>query len=82
MGNRLSHPTLMLWGEQDTALDVRLVDGTDALVDDFELVRFQDASHWVQQDVPERVNAELTRWFATHPLPALAAVRDDHHEAP
>ena len=68
LANPLGHPTLMIWGEQDRALDIRLVDGTDKLVHDFELVRIPEASHWVQQDVPVRVNEELSRWFGQHPL--------------
>ena len=57
-------PTLMVWGEQDVALDIALTQGYGPLVGDFTLVRLPDASHWVQQDAPEAVNAALAAWLA------------------
>lgn len=57
-------PTLMLWGERDIAIDIHCLDGTENWVPDLHLERFPDASHWVQQDVPEMVNTALTRWLA------------------
>jgi pimeloyl-ACP methyl ester carboxylesterase len=56
-------PTLMVWGEQDMALDVANTEGYGPLVDDFTLVRLPDASHWVQQDCPDEVNAALVEWM-------------------
>ena len=56
-------PTLMVWGEQDMALDVANTEGYEGLVDDFTLVRLPDASHWVQQDCPDEVNAALVEWL-------------------
>ncbi len=58
-------PTLMIWGEQDVALDIALTQGYSPLVRDFTLVRLPDASHWVQQDAPDAVNAALVDWFAS-----------------
>ena len=57
-------PTLMIWGEHDTALGLELTEGYEGLVDDFTLVRLPDASHWVQQDAPEAVNAAMQRWLS------------------
>jgi epoxide hydrolase 4 len=56
-------PTLMIWGEADTALDIATTRGTDAYVADLELHTLPDVSHWVQQEAPELVNAILTDWF-------------------
>lgn len=56
-------PTLMIWGVQDIALDPVTLDGTDAYVRNLTLERIEDASHWVQQDAPERVNAILDAWL-------------------
>lgn len=56
-------PTLMIWGEQDLALDIALTQGYGPLVTDFTLVRLPDASHWVQQDAPEAVNAAMMDWM-------------------
>lgn len=57
-------PTLILWGEQDVAIDIHCLDGTEQYVDDLTIRRFPDASHWVQQDVPGKVNEALVEWLA------------------
>ena len=61
-------PTLMIWGEHDTALGLELTEGYDGLVDDFKLIRLPHASHWVQQDAPEEVNAALAEWLTAREL--------------
>ena len=64
LGNgRVDVPTLVLWGEQDVAIDIRCLDGTEGYVSDLTVKRFSHASHWVQQDVPEEVNAALKEWL-------------------
>ena len=64
IGDGVVHvPTLVLWGEQDIAIDIHVLDGMEEYVSDLTVRRFPDASHWVQQDVPEEVNAELKRWL-------------------
>ena len=65
-------PTLMIWGEEDSALCVETTDGTDALMRDFTLRRLPGVSHWVQQEAPEAVNAILAAWLADRPLPSAA----------
>ncbi len=62
-------PTLMVWGEQDTALGRELTDGTDQYVTNLTLRYLPDASHWVQQDQPEIVNAMLTAFLRGEPVP-------------
>lgn len=59
----LDVPTLMIWGEHDTALGKELTYGTEKLVRDFTLHYLPDVSHWVQQEAPERVNALLEAWL-------------------
>ena len=63
-------PVLMVWGEHDTALGIELTEGYGGLVDDFTLVRLPDASHWVQQDAPDAVNAALAAWLGRTGLAA------------
>jgi pimeloyl-ACP methyl ester carboxylesterase len=63
-------PTLMIWGEHDTALGLELTEGYDGLVDDFTLHRLPQASHWVQQDAPDAVNAALGEWLTARRLVA------------
>ncbi len=59
----LDTPTLLIWGEEDSALDVATTEGTDAYVSDFMLRRLPGVSHWVQQEAPEKVNAILSPWL-------------------
>lgn len=60
---RVEVPTLVLWGEQDVAIAISVLDGTDAYVPDLTVRRFPHASHWVQQDAPDAVNAALAEWL-------------------
>ncbi|MDB5479192.1 MAG: epoxide hydrolase [Caulobacteraceae bacterium] len=55
-------PTLMIWGEEDTALCIENTEGYEGLVSDFTLRRLPGVSHWVQQEAPETVNAILGAW--------------------
>ncbi len=56
-------PTLIIWGEEDAALGVELLDGTDAYVRDLTIERLPGVSHWVQQEAPEKVNPILKAWL-------------------
>jgi pimeloyl-ACP methyl ester carboxylesterase len=56
-------PTLVLWGEQDVAIDIHVLDGMEQYVEDLTLRRFPEASHWVQQDIPDEINAALSDWL-------------------
>lgn len=66
----IAAPTLMIWGEEDSALCVETTDNMDALMGDFTLRRLPGVSHWVQQEAPEAVNALLAAWLAGAPLPS------------
>jgi len=55
-------PTLVIWGELDTALTVHNLDGLDEFVPDLTIRRIPDGSHWVVNEQPERIN-ELIREF-------------------
>jgi pimeloyl-ACP methyl ester carboxylesterase len=62
-------PTLIVWGEEDTALGIELLDGTDAYVRNLTIERLPGVSHWVQQEAPEKVNAILRKWLGPARLP-------------
>jgi pimeloyl-ACP methyl ester carboxylesterase len=62
-------PTLMIWGEQDAALGKELTLRTDQHVSHLTLRYLPDASHWVQQDQPDLVNAMLTAFLRGEPVP-------------
>jgi pimeloyl-ACP methyl ester carboxylesterase len=55
-------PTLVIWGERDTALLPGLLDGLDAVVPNLTLKRIPDGSHWVIHERPGEVN-RLIREF-------------------
>lgn len=61
--HHLDVPTLIVWGEGDTAL------GRELAVESMEYLRegtlrwIPDASHWVQQEAPEKVNAITRAWL-------------------
>lgn len=61
---RVDVPTLMIWGEEDAAIDIRCTDGTEEWVQNLELHRLPGVSHWVQQEAPEKVNAILREWLS------------------
>ena len=62
---RIDIPTLLIWGEQDRYLGIRLTEGLEPWVPKLRLERIPDASHWVQAEVPERVNALIVEFLRT-----------------
>lgn len=68
----LETPTLMIWGEEDTALGKELTTDTHTLVRDLTLRYLPRVSHWVQQEAPETVNAMVAAWLDGHPVPQAA----------
>jgi pimeloyl-ACP methyl ester carboxylesterase len=57
--SRVSIPALMIWGAQDRFLARELAQQSLELCDAGQLVFIDEASHWVQHEEPERVNALL-----------------------
>jgi len=62
----VDEPTLMLWGEEDSALGKELTLGTEQYVRDFTVRYLPGVSHWVQQEAPEQVNEILETWLHDH----------------
>ena len=58
--------TLMIWGEQDTALGKELTYGTQEYVQDLTIRYIPDSSHWVQQEQPDLVNQYIREFLATN----------------
>src|SRR5262249_35906533 len=48
-------PTLVIWGEKDTALLTGNLDGLDKYVKQLRVVRVPDAGHWVVHEKPALV---------------------------
>ncbi|HCE10517.1 MAG TPA: alpha/beta hydrolase [Oxalobacteraceae bacterium] len=61
---RVKVPTRVIWGEADVALPKTLLDGLDQLIDDFELVRIPEGSHWVIHEQPQRINGLIRGFLA------------------
>lgn len=66
---RLEIPTLLLWGEDDIALDKELTYGTDAWVSDLTIRYLPRVGHFVQQEAPETVNMMIEAWLTGKDLP-------------
>ncbi|MCH8618365.1 alpha/beta hydrolase [Undibacterium sp. TS12] len=54
--------TRIIWGENDKALPKTLLDGIENFVDDVQIQRIPEGSHWVIHEQPDRVN-RLIRQF-------------------
>ena len=52
----VTQPTLVIWGERDTALDPHNLDGLEEYVPDLRIECLPNASHWVLADEPDRVS--------------------------
>jgi pimeloyl-ACP methyl ester carboxylesterase len=59
-------PTLVIWGEKDTALLTSNLDGLDQLVPTLTVRRISDGTHWVVREKPAEVN-RLIREFLAQP---------------
>ena len=62
-------PTLAVTGALDGCMDTRMHD-VAMLEEDFpagfEVVRIEEAGHFVHQEKPEEFNAHLLRWLEAH----------------
>ncbi len=56
-------PTLVIWGEQDTALLTSNLDGLEEYVSDLTVKRIADGSHWVSHEKPQQVNAFIRQFI-------------------
>lgn len=61
---RVRVPTLLLWGKQDRYLGHEMARPSIDLCDEGHLEFFEDATHWIQHEEPERVNRRLVEFFA------------------
>ena len=56
-------PTMIIWGEQDIALGLPCLDGTERYVRDLRIERLPGISHWAQEDAPQEVNRLLGQFL-------------------
>jgi pimeloyl-ACP methyl ester carboxylesterase len=60
---KIEAPTLILWGDRDPALDVRLLDDLPDRIAQVAVHHVEGAGHFVQWDEPQRVVDELTTFL-------------------
>jgi pimeloyl-ACP methyl ester carboxylesterase len=61
--SRVKAPTLVLWGDRDTALQPGLAEASAAVCDEADVRHLADATHWLHHEHPQRINAALTRFL-------------------
>jgi pimeloyl-ACP methyl ester carboxylesterase len=57
-------PTLVIWGEKDTALLTGNLDGLDKYVPNLTIKRIPDGTHWVIHEKPQLVNGYIREFIA------------------
>lgn len=62
-GTPVKVPTLVLWGEKDTALLAGNLNGLDKLVPNLKVQRIPTGSHWVVHEEPELVNQAISNFI-------------------
>ena len=50
-------PTLVIWGEKDSALTVHNLEGLDEFIPDLTIKRIPEGSHWVINEQPDKINS-------------------------
>ena len=60
-------PTLVIWGEKDTALVPENLDGLDRVVSDLTIRRVADGTHWVAHEHPALVSRHIREFLAARP---------------
>jgi pimeloyl-ACP methyl ester carboxylesterase len=63
-GEKITVPTLLIWGEQDLALSKDLALKTSEFVVDLQTKFIPNGSHWIQQDCPEEVNKLMIEFLS------------------
>ena len=58
-------PTLVIWGEKDTALLTGNLEGLDKYVPQLTIKRIPDGTHWVIHEKPELVNTYIREFITS-----------------
>jgi pimeloyl-ACP methyl ester carboxylesterase len=56
-------PTLVIWGEKDTALLTGNLDGLEKYVKALQIVRIPDGTHWVIHEKPALVGGYIREFI-------------------
>jgi len=63
---QIEPPTLIIWGEQDGALEASMAAESLAFCKRGQLKVLPEATHWVQHDAKDKVNQYLIHFFQPH----------------
>ena len=58
-------PTLILWGKKDPYLKWEMAQASLECCQDGQLIYFDDATHWIHHEEPDRVNELMVKFFKT-----------------
>lgn len=61
--SRVTVPTMMIWGTKDRFLGEEMAQPSIDRCDRGRLARIEEATHWVQHEEPDRVNALIADFF-------------------
>jgi pimeloyl-ACP methyl ester carboxylesterase len=64
----IQSPTLLIWAEDDVALDKSLTLGLDKRVPNMAVHYIPSCGHWVQNEAPAEVNAQMLAFLQQSPL--------------
>lgn len=62
--SKIQIDTLVIWGEQDRSLSIKLLDGLEEWVDSLTIKRIPNAGHFVQNEAPEQVNDIVLKYLS------------------
>lgn len=65
--------TLVIWGEKDAALSIRLLDDIEEVAPLVTVHRIPEAGHWVQNEAPDKVNRLMVDFLLAPPQNRVAA---------
>ena len=70
LGATIEVPTLLIWGDRDPYLNIRLSEGTERYVHDLTVRHIPNAGHFVHEERATEVNAEIRAFLGesgSHP---------------
>jgi len=65
-------PTLVIWGEKDTALLSSNLDGLEQFVTSLTIKRIPDGSHWVIHEKPNVINNHIREFIKNSVCPVTS----------
>lgn len=61
---RITIPTLILWGDQDEAFVAEILMGLDDYINDYQIIRFSDATHWLHHEQPQKISQHIEKFIS------------------